>query len=202
VSVIGATYSEQGVFLFGDAKRTDLLVDTKLPPVIKVTDVLKWGFLGTGGPGSLGAALREFLKSILYPYPPSTTALLSECQGAMRFMYRRYVALTGSNLSLVSVLGCVPPGAAPAIWTFNSSDDFEPTPLDSKQPFWLCASNTERAVKVMGGLWSPAILTSKDLAAEWAKAGVEALSREFEAIGPPTSIHFVSKAGERISGLI
>lgn len=196
MTIIAASWCEEGVFAFADSKRIDLLLRTELPPAEKLTQIVPWGVLATGGAGSLGDAVRTFLRSILFTFPPSKDELLAECSCAMDYMYGRYKERTKCEQSLVGCIACVPPGEQPQIWVFDSVKGLVPEPVPPEVPYWVAACDTNRAFEVLDEFWTPEVARSRRCALEWATRAVKKLAIEFEPIGFPLKAVFFDRDGK------
>lgn len=199
MSVLVAAWCAGGVLMAADSKRSDIgAPDAKLPRVRKIDPVTPWCVMGTGGAGTLGDAVRMFVRSICYYQPPSYDEVVQQSTEALRFMYRRYAErYPQEGQPLVGCLAGVPPGGRPRITVLFSSEQFSPQELPETTPFWVVASDSQRARQVLESLWAPRAAEDPSVAVGWIGTAVELLARENAAIGLPVRVEFIGRDSKR-----
>ena len=198
MTVLAAARCASGVLVAADSKRSDMATpDAELPPVRKVQQVRPWCVMAAGGAGTLGDAVRIFVRSICYYRPPSYDEVLQKSIEALQFMYGKYAErYPEEGQPLTACLAGVPPGGKPRIAVLSSAEQFRPTELPETTSFWVAASDPERARQVLESLWEPEVAEDPELARRWVGAGMEQLVREIEGVGLPVYVAFIDRNGK------
>lgn len=198
MTVLVAAWCAGGVLVAADSKRSDVAIpDTELPPVRKVQQVTPWCVMATGGAGTLGDAVRMFVRSICFYRPLSYDEVVQKSIEALRFMYGKYTEqYPQKGQPLIACVAGVQPRGRPRITVLSSNEQFQPTELPETTPFWAAGSESDRARQVLGSLWEPRVAENHERAGTWASVGIEQLAREVEGVGLPVYVAFIDRNGQ------
>lgn len=196
MTVLAAAWCEGGVFLAADSKRVDVVVGERvtLPEVEKLQQITPWCVMATAGAGTLGDAVRTFLRSVLFYDPPGFEEILLQAVEALRFMYGQYMRRYLEKAQpLVACLAAVQPGGEPRITILSSDSGFEPNDLPKDTPFWTVASDARLAHQTLWRLWTPSVALDRQAATQWMVSGVAELQTVLPSIGFPVRMAFVDR---------